>query len=79
MTMELPPILEETDPELAGLFQQIATGKLLARVEGDRVFKKLYPTDKQGIEVVAPLNIGRNDPCFCGSGKKFKKCCGTGK
>ena len=19
--------------------------------------------------------IGRNDPCFCGSGKKFKKCC----
>ena len=21
---------------------------------------------------------GRNDPCPCGSGKKFKKCCGTG-
>jgi SEC-C motif-containing protein len=21
--------------------------------------------------------IGRNDPCSCGSGKKFKKCCGT--
>ena len=20
-------------------------------------------------------NIGRNDPCYCGSGKKFKKCC----
>ncbi len=20
--------------------------------------------------------IGRNDPCLCGSGKKFKKCCG---
>ena len=20
-------------------------------------------------------NIGRNDPCFCGSGKKYKKCC----
>ena len=19
--------------------------------------------------------IGRNDPCHCGSGKKFKKCC----
>jgi SWIM/SEC-C metal-binding protein len=19
--------------------------------------------------------IGRNDPCFCGSGKKFKRCC----
>jgi hypothetical protein len=21
------------------------------------------------------LKIGRNDPCFCGSGKKFKRCC----
>ncbi len=21
--------------------------------------------------------IGRNDPCTCGSQKKFKKCCGT--
>ena len=22
---------------------------------------------------------GRNDPCPCGSGKKYKKCCGAGK
>ena len=21
--------------------------------------------------------VGRNDPCPCGSGKKYKKCCGT--
>lgn len=25
---------------------------------------------------VASLKVGRNDPCICGSGKKFKKCCG---
>ena len=23
--------------------------------------------------------VGRNDPCPCGSGKKYKKCCGKGK
>ena len=23
--------------------------------------------------------IGRNDPCPCGSGKKYKKCCGAEK
>ena len=23
--------------------------------------------------------VGRNDPCTCGSGKKYKKCCGVGK
>ena len=27
----------------------------------------------------ATPRIGRNDPCPCGSGKKYKKCCGMGK
>ena len=25
---------------------------------------------------LAEVKVGRNDPCPCGSGKKFKKCCG---
>ncbi|MCX7130877.1 SEC-C metal-binding domain-containing protein, partial [Aeromonas sp.] len=25
--------------------------------------------------VVAPIKIGRNEPCPCGSGKKYKQCC----
>jgi uncharacterized protein len=24
-----------------------------------------------------PKTVGRNDPCPCGSGKKYKKCCGA--
>ncbi len=32
--------------------------------------------EEQGqIPVVSGLKIGRNDPCVCGSGKKYKKCC----
>lgn len=23
----------------------------------------------------APNKLGRNDPCLCGSGKKYKRCC----
>lgn len=26
---------------------------------------------------VASSKVGRNDPCLCGSGKKYKKCCGA--
>jgi len=26
-------------------------------------------------ETPKPVTIGRNDPCHCGSGKKYKKCC----
>ncbi|MDR1184175.1 MAG: SEC-C domain-containing protein, partial [Coriobacteriales bacterium] len=25
------------------------------------------------------VNVGRNDPCPCGSGKKFKKCHGANR
>jgi preprotein translocase subunit SecA len=27
-------------------------------------------------EVAVGNKVGRNDPCPCGSGKKYKKCCG---
>jgi preprotein translocase subunit SecA len=26
--------------------------------------------------IKAGPRVGRNDPCPCGSGKKFKQCCG---
>ena len=28
-------------------------------------------------EPVTTIKVGRNEPCPCGSGKKFKKCCGA--
>ena len=32
--------------------------------------------DRQMITTITNQDkIGRNDPCFCGSGKKYKKCC----
>ena len=30
------------------------------------------------IPYIAPPKVGRNDPCPCGSGKKYKNCCGKG-
>lgn len=30
---------------------------------------------KEPRELVRRMKIGRNDPCPCGSGRKFKKCC----
>jgi SEC-C motif-containing protein len=40
-------------------------------VDGDVDFDDPAETAKP------PGTVGRNDPCPCGSGKKFKKCCGT--
>ena len=38
--------------------------------------KELYREAKKANTVVKGKKIGRNDPCPCGSGKKYKHCCG---
>ena len=39
--------------------------------------KEIYTKWKSSKTVVNEVKIGRNDPCPCGSGKKYKKCCGA--
>ena len=38
--------------------------------------RKLYLEQKKSGTVVVGKKVGRNDPCPCGSGKKYKNCCG---
>lgn len=38
--------------------------------------KELYKEQKKSTTIVKGKKIGRNDPCPCGSGKKYKFCCG---
>ena len=38
--------------------------------------KELYKEQKNSGTVRKEKKGGRNDPCPCGSGKKYKKCCG---
>ena len=40
--------------------------------------KRLYKEQKSSTTYVREgKKVGRNDPCPCGSGKKYKKCCGA--
>lgn len=39
--------------------------------------KELYKEQKKSGTVRKGVKIGRNDPCPCGSGKKYKRCCGA--
>ncbi len=38
--------------------------------------KELYKEQKLSTTVVKEAKVYPNDPCPCGSGKKYKKCCG---
>lgn len=65
--------IEETDPEMSRFFQDISHKK------NPYGIKKVVETDKGIIFIPAPFTVkkvGRNDLCSCGSGKKYKKCCG---
>ena len=38
--------------------------------------KELYKEQKSSTTIVKEQKVYPNDPCPCGSGKKYKKCCG---
>ncbi len=46
---------------------------ILTDAKRDEIFKEY----KKSKTVIKGEQIGRNDPCPCGSGKKYKKCCGA--
>ncbi len=43
----------------------------------NRLFQHFYEQRKQPSQPIVfdSPKVGRNDPCPCGSGKKYKKCC----
>ena len=41
----------------------------------DLTRKKLFLEQKKSGTVIVGKKVGRNDPCPCGSGKKYKHCC----
>jgi len=49
---------------------------LFEKVEGRWYFKEGRIVKPGQVRREAP-KVGRNDPCPCGSGKKYKKCCGA--
>ena len=45
-------------------------------IDSEEELKKVYKEQKESTRIRKEKKIGRNDPCPCGSGKKYKKCCG---
>lgn len=57
---ERPDLLQEKHPELYKALSNVFNQDTAASIDKDSFTKK---------------SIGRNDPCPCGSGKKYKNCC----
>ena len=89
--MKLEEIEESSSVKLEIDFEKLYYNMLAAKAEWlyslpqwDSILtaeKRKEITKEQRISgtVIKPKEPGRNDPCSCGSGKKYKKCCGANK
>lgn len=62
---ESAPTASQSPKTVADVFASMMSSRMAARPMA------AMPQPARG-----PSTVGRNDPCPCGSGKKFKKCCG---
>ena len=72
----------EGDPALGPAAGAIFTAARAVALAYERANGLESPKASLGAAIEARIGgplprIGRNDPCACGSGRKFKKCCGT--
>jgi hypothetical protein len=75
MAMVLPGHREDEIPMYA--FVEYSHGKVTVEVlDEDEVPVELLPPVAVPNQLKAGRRIGPNDRCPCGSGKKYKKCCG---
>ncbi len=85
--LDLPPATREAVPGILGAFLEwleetgrLAGGRSLALFIGALAPAYRERCSPQGGLKIPPVvnktpGIGRNDPCPCGSGRKYKKCC----
>ena len=68
-TVEGAPVASNTAPDTSKLREVHEQAQVIGQGSGTS-------TDKP---ISTEPEVGRNDPCPCGSGKKYKKCHGAGK
>jgi len=86
--------LDKESPQFVGSLWQISAATHQTAASAAQEYRQAPPPPGNGspsrgpepgqhVQAVEPIRnrqpkVGRNDPCPCGSGKKYKKCCGEG-
>ena len=69
---------EARKQELAAIFAENKwVGDIAVDAEQDENIRDLEFLQNKNVKTHSASKAGRNDPCPCGSGKKYKKCCGA--
>ena len=69
---------QEREQELAAVFEENGWACVIeVDSEQDEDISDLQSLQNKQTSAVSTKKANRNDPCPCGSGKKYKKCCGA--
>ncbi len=75
VTMEPPPPVRRRAPSQLSAVHQSTEG--MGYIGADKAPSAPPPRPGKPQPIVVEQKVGRNDPCPCGSGKKYKKCHGA--
>ncbi len=75
--LRLQPVRQETAEEIEAKRLALARRQRMVESHGGADGGEGQPRAKQETVVRTQPKVGRNDPCPCGSGKKYKKCHGA--
>lgn len=73
---DLKDEMEEISTENTSGSKQDEGVTTVIRQKGKTVYDRMEQPTGETQTIKSATHIGRNDPCPCGSGKKYKKCCG---
>ena len=85
---EIAALEEETEIELKVDFEKLFYNMLDAKAKwlytlpewegvlSEEKRREITKAWRKSGQIINENKVGRNDPCPCGSGKKYKKCCG---
>jgi len=68
----------QIEAELSQTGVKVAAGSMQNMAEGGAAMVQARPAAQRQQTQIRNAEVGRNDPCPCGSGKKYKKCHGKG-
>lgn len=69
--------LDRDKPELDVQYTEAQYAEMAVRMRAQALAMRMNPDPYNRMPIRVEPQQGRNEPCACNSGKKFKRCCGA--
>ena len=72
------PVAAQEINQIVSRIEQFALNSMQQEITTNQIGEMVMEALRELEPFLVPRNVGRNEPCPCGSGRKFKACCARG-